>query len=1315
MNILFVNYGDFTTNSLNHIGGFASVLADLGHACAIAVPHGLETLSHVDSSRFYATTFADALAQPRTLFPDGRAATVIHAWTPRELVRKFVLAYQRTAAHPARLVIHLEDNERFLLERFTGKSFAALCAADASDLAALLPDNLSHPLRHQSFLALADGVTVIEPRLHEFVPPGIPLHVLRPGVDFQLYQPQPPAQTLRAELKLPVDERVIVYTGGTTFANEDEVRALYEAVALLNRRGQPTRLVRTGFNAAGFLDSLSPETRSFALELGFVPKEQLPRLLALADVLVQPGVPGPFNDYRLPSKLPEFLALGKPVLLPATNIGLLVRAGADALLLHDGTAEEIALRCAEVFASSSLAGTLGAAARRFAQTHFDLAENTTALATFYRTCLDRSSRAAWPILLTSGTSEIDLFAAQLQTPLTPASAASAADDWALLRALVRLVQQELTHDVHAQLTAAVTERDALRAREPLTQQHLHNIETGLTTAHQHIANLEPALHAAQQHIANIEAALQSTQDHVANLESALATTRQHTRNLEWLLAATRADRDRSAQRAATAEAERAEHRRTLDRSRHDLAALREELAARVRKIELMQRSFSWQATAPLRALRRRFLDSRRRETPLASALPARDPHVASAIDEPTDWMNLAPTGLVRGWVLNHHGRRLVAVRLRAGSALFSAHYGSDRPDVGAAFPHLAAARRSGFSVTYTLPPQSTPDMILEALGEDGRWTCFHATRAVISTVEETLLRRDYATWVRRFDSAGEADAALRARLDAAPPPQPLVISVLLPTYNTPEPWLRRAIKSVRQQIYPHWQLCIADDASTAPHVRSLLEQAAREDERIALTFREQNGHISAASNSALALATGDYVALLDHDDELAPSALAEIALAVAACPNLAFLYSDEDKIDEDGRRFDPYFKPGWNPDLLLGQNYTCHLSVFRTALLRSIGGFREGYEGSQDWDLTLRATAELTPAQIHHVPRILYHWRAIAGSTALQTGEKNYAFEAARRALVDHCSARGLDAALEPIGGHYWRLRRPVPKPAPRVSIIVPTRNGEPLLRLCLSSLFAKTSYPHYEVIVVNNRSDDPATLRYFDELRTAGVTVLDYDAPFNYSAVNNTAVRAAHGELLAFLNNDIEIISPDWLDEMVSHAVRPEIGCVGAMLYYPDDTIQHAGIVLGVGGRPGTPSVAGHAFKCATRGSEGQRARLRLVQNYSAVTAACMVMRRAVFDEVGGFNETDLPVAFNDVDLCLRVQAAGYRNLWTPFAELYHHESATRGLEDTPEKQARFAREVAYMRAQWAEVLDADPAYNPNLTAEHEDFSLAFPPRTRA
>lgn len=540
-------------------------------------------------------------------------------------------------------------------------------------------------------------------------------------------------------------------------------------------------------------------------------------------------------------------------------------------------------------------------------------------------------------------------------------------------------------------------------------------------------------------------------------------------------------------------------------------------------------------------------------------------------------------------------------------------------------------------------------------------------------------------------------------------PSQQLISILLPTYNTPEKWLRRCLDSVLAQTYPHWELCIADDASTDPHVRQVLEEYLARDPRVRVTWRAENGHISAASNSALAMARGECVALLDHDDELHPQALAIMAAALQEHPQWRMAYSDEDKIDTEGRRYDPYFKPDWNPDLFYGQNCISHLGVYERALVNAVGGFREGLEGSQDWDLALRCIERLRPDQIGHVPKVLYHWRAAEGSTARGVGEKSYAHVAGLRAVREHFARLGRsDTQVMEIDGKLgmFRVRYPLPSPAPRISIVIPTRDRAALLRQCVDSIVRLTTYPNYEVVIVDNQSTDPATLSYFTEVvADVRVRVVKHDQPFNYSRINNAAVSQCHGELVCLLNNDIEIVTPDWLEEMAGHALRPHVGAVGAMLYYPNGTIQHAGVITGVHG------VAAHPYSGMPKGYTGQMARAGLTQAMSAVTAACLVVRRVIYEEVGGLDET-LAVAFNDVDFCLRLRERGYTNIWTPFAELTHHESATRGQEDTPEKWARFRREVDLMKRRWGARLESDPAYNPNLTLSAEPFALAFPPR---
>ncbi|WP_111640779.1 glycosyltransferase family 2 protein [Marinimicrobium alkaliphilum] len=530
-----------------------------------------------------------------------------------------------------------------------------------------------------------------------------------------------------------------------------------------------------------------------------------------------------------------------------------------------------------------------------------------------------------------------------------------------------------------------------------------------------------------------------------------------------------------------------------------------------------------------------------------------------------------------------------------------------------------------------------------------------------------------------------------------------VISIVLPVYNTPLVYLRACLDSVLAQVYPHWQLCIADDASSNSDVRACLASYAENDKRINVVFREDNGHIVNASNSALELAAGDYVALLDHDDLLAPHALLRVAERLVEDPSLKLVYSDEDKVDGKGQRSDPHFKPDWNPDLLLGQNYICHLTVLAADLVREVGGFRPGTEGSQDHDLLLRCLPYLTAETVVHIPDVLYHWRMIEGSTAAAASGKTYTASAGLRAVTDYLEGQGLGArAVEGRVPNSYRVIWPLSNPLPKVSLLIPTRDGVDILKPCVDSILKKTDYSALEVLILDNQTSCPRTLAYFDELRgDSRVSIHRWDHPFNFSAINNFGAKLATGDILGLVNNDIEPINGDWLREMVSHAIRPEIGCVGAKLYYPDGKLQHGGVILGIGG------VAGHSHKYFPQSSYGYFSRLTLVQNLSAVTAACLLVRKSVFEAVGGLDEAHLSIAFNDVDFCLKVREAGYRNLWTPYAELYHHESVSRGAEDTREKRDRFLRETRTMRERWGSALDQDPAYNPNLSRKREDFSL--------
>ena len=564
---------------------------------------------------------------------------------------------------------------------------------------------------------------------------------------------------------------------------------------------------------------------------------------------------------------------------------------------------------------------------------------------------------------------------------------------------------------------------------------------------------------------------------------------------------------------------------------------------------------------------------------------------------------------------------------------------------------------------------------------------------------------DYQQWIARCESV---DAAKLAEFTAhqASFEQLPTISIVMPCYNAPVEYLREAIDSVRNQIYARWELCIADDASTdADTVQALKEYAAR-DARIKVVFREQNGHISNASNSAIELATGEFIALMDQDDLLPPHALYKVVEAINKHPGVQLIYSDEDKISAGNVRCDPYFKADWNRDLFLSQNMFSHLGVFRKTIIDKIGGFRPGLEGSQDYDLVLRCLDHVTDGQIVHIPEILYHWRIIPGSTASGGDQKPYAFLAGIRAVEEYLARNNIPAHVEEAkpGMLMLRVKYDLPAHRPLVSIIIPTRNAKSLVQQCIDSIVEKTTYKQYEILLVDNGSDEQASLDYFAELNTRdNIQVIRDDGNFNFSRLNNVAAKAAKGELLCLMNNDIEIISPDWLDEMVSQAMRPEIGAVGAKLLYPNDTVQHAGVILGLGG------IAGHAHLGIHRNDPGYFGRASLVQNFMAVTAACLVIRKEIYEQVGGLNEKDFAVAFNDIDFCIRVHQAGYHNLWTPFAELYHHESATRGSDLAPEKIERFKQEIKSMETLYGDILFNDPAYNPNLSLDLSCGSFAL------
>ena len=577
------------------------------------------------------------------------------------------------------------------------------------------------------------------------------------------------------------------------------------------------------------------------------------------------------------------------------------------------------------------------------------------------------------------------------------------------------------------------------------------------------------------------------------------------------------------------------------------------------------------------------------------------------------------------------------------------------------------------------------------------------------SVEFRITDDQYEKWIREFDTLSPSDCEQIhehiIRLACRP-----LISINMPAFETPAHLLKEAIASVRNQLYPNWELCIADDASPSPHVSAICHAEADADPRIRIIRRDSNGHISAASNSAFSIATGDFVALMDHDDILPRHALYHLAVAINAKPEVDIIYSDEDQIDASGRRRNPYFKTDWNPDLMLGHNMISHLTAYRRSLVETVGYFREGYEGSQDYDLSLRAIAATRPDKIHHIPHVLYHWRRSYGPASFSETWMEKCCDSARRAIADYLVQTGSRGSVSshPLIKNWYLVTHPLPPVPPLVSLLVPTRDRADLLEKCVTGLLQRTDYRNFEIVILDNQSREPATHSLLSKLsKDNRVRIIPYDKPFNYSAINNFGAAQAKGSVLGLINNDIDVIDPNWLSEMVSLAVLPDAGAVGARLLYEDGRLQHGGVILGVGG------VANHFNHLLPREEFGYFGRSVLRSTVSAVTGACLVVRKSVFEQVNGLDEVNLPVAFNDVDFCLRIKEKGYRNIWTP-VELYHLESASRGPDTTPEAAARFSSEVSYMLRRWGDVLAEDPFYSPNMSRENGRFLLASPPRVR-
>jgi len=583
------------------------------------------------------------------------------------------------------------------------------------------------------------------------------------------------------------------------------------------------------------------------------------------------------------------------------------------------------------------------------------------------------------------------------------------------------------------------------------------------------------------------------------------------------------------------------------------------------------------------------------------------------------------------------------------------------------------------------------------------YLAFEVRKVVIVEVMESYLANtmQYSQYLLRKKVTKDVGKQFRKNIHHFKE-QPL-LSIIMPVYNPRIDLFIKALDSVKAQIYDKWEFCIADDNSTDPEVKETLEKYCKNDERIKVNYRAENGHISKASNSALELATGDYAVLMDHDDILREDCLYHIVKAINIHHDIDLIYSDEDKIDEWGIHSEPHFKPDWCPDNLLSRNYLGHICVFKTEYLRAIGGWRAGFEGSQDYDLILRYTEKYN--KVIHLPEVLYHWRIHSESAALSEAVKPYAYRAAQMALTEAMSRRGLIATVDFLDSFRgYCIRFGLENKNAKVSIIIPSRNKADLLKKCLRSIEKKSTWKNFEVIVIDNNSDEKEffnLIKQYTRQKTMSFKCVQDKEPFNFSRLINLGRKNATGDFLILLNNDTEIITPDWMEAMMEHAQRQEVGAVGAKLLYDNDTIQHAGVVIGLGG------AAGHVLVGEYREGPGYFNYVNMLNTYSAVTAACFMVRTELYDKVGGFDE-EFGTEYNDVDFCLKLVEAGHHNLYVPHCELYHFESMTRGHpHSTYESYKKHLKEVNMFTKKWKKYVDNDPCYNPNLSLGVHNFGL--------
>lgn len=665
---------------------------------------------------------------------------------------------------------------------------------------------------------------------------------------------------------------------------------------------------------------------------------------------------------------------------------------------------------------------------------------------------------------------------------------------------------------------------------------------------------------------------------------------------------------------------------------------------------------------------------------------------------------------IQGWVMDQEGDAAVEVLNEDGTPLSCRISRGRRPDVveRRGLDQEYRGREIGFRISAALEEITGKKVILRFAGTSVEKRCEldiwklrkeKSSKGFLSGILGRSKENsgDYEQWMSKHRVSR---SRLWKQKHASFEKKPL-ISIVIPLYSTPLPYLKELIQSVQKQTYGNWQLCLAD-GSPDEKVYQFLKKNYRREVRISYKKLKENGGISVNTNKAIELARGEYLMLCDHDDTLEPDALYEIVRAINSHDHADVIYTDEDKVSMDGQHyFDPHFKSDFNLFRLRENNYICHIFAVKRQVAEAAGYFRSEFDGAQDFDFIFRCCEKAE--EIIHIPRVLYHWRCHMESTAADPESKAYAFEAGRKAVEEHYRRMGIPAEVEMTQRPGWYRSRVKLEGTPLVSVIIPNKDHIEDLELCLTSVTERSTYENYEILIVENNSEEAATFAYYQKLkeRFPKARVLTWEKEFNYSAINNFAAEQAKGEYLLFLNNDVEILTPDWMEEMLQICQQKEVSVVGAKLYYPDDTIQHAGVVMGLGG------IAGHIMCRGSREDAGYFGRMISVQEISAVTAACMMMKAEDFRLVEGFDQ-GFQVAFNDIDLCMKVRKLGRKVVFTPYAELYHYESKSRGLEDTPEKQFRFEKEIKRFQEKWGEELkNGDPYYNPNLSVTEGDCSL--------